>query len=200
MRKFWFATFVMAWDLPSEPKRISKVETWTFERKLSKKPSMLRLKQLVSLSHWWEKWIIDVLEATALSNLMNLPKSQKILIRIVLGPKNQKTKLLSVPITLRSPKRLEKRKRTTTGTERATEPHKMEDHKKALPQPPGSTTPPPLGVEIHEGTRTEAADRTHPRLPVRIATKRATMQTSVRNLWSQKTSIGFGDFCVGDWC
>ena len=51
MRKFWFAIFLTVWDLLSKPKQMNKVEIWTPERKLSKKPLMLRMKQLVSLSH-----------------------------------------------------------------------------------------------------------------------------------------------------
>ena len=179
---------------------MKEVETWTPERKLFKKPLMLELKQPISLSYWWEKWIIDSFKATALSNLMSLLKSQKTPIRIVPGPKSQRPKLLSVLITLRPPKRLGKRKKTTVSTKKATEPHEIEDHKEAPPQPPGSTTPSSLGVEIHEKTRTEVAVRTKPRLPARIATKKATMQTSVQNLSSQKTSIGLGNLRFGDLC
>ena len=134
-----------------------------------------------------------------MSNLMNLPKSQRTPKRIVLRPKNQKPKLLSVPITLRFLRKFKRRKRITAGTKGVIKPHKMEDHKKALPQPPRSTTPPSLKVEIYERTRIEAEDRTQPRLPAGIATKRATMPTSVQNLQSQKTSIGLGDLRVGDW-
>ena len=181
MKKFWFATFVTAWDLPSEPKQMSEVETWILGRKLSKKPLMLRLKQLVSLSHWWEKWIINVLEAITLSNLMSLPKSQRTLIRMVLGLKSQKPKLLNVPIMLRPSRRLGKRRRTTAGTKVAIEPHKIKNHKKAPPQPLESTTTAPLGMEIHKRTRTETVDRIQPRLSAEIATKRATMQTNIRN-------------------
>ena len=76
----------------------------------------------------------------------------------------------------------------------------MEDRKKALPHPLGSTTFLPLGVKIHEATRTKAADGTQPRLPAGIATKKAIMQTSVHNLQSQKTNIGLGNLRDGDWC
>ena len=95
---------------------------------------------------------------------------------------NQRPNLLIVLIILRLPKRLKKRKRITAGTKEATEPFKIKDHKKAPLQAPGSTTLLPLRVEIHKRNRTEAVDRTQPRLPARIATKKAIMQTSVQDL------------------
>ena len=73
------------------------------------------------------------------------------------NPRNQKHLLLSVPRTLRPPRRLGKRRRTIAATDAGTEHQRMAGHRKGTPQPPGSTTPPPLRVEIHEGTRTEAA-------------------------------------------
>ena len=101
---------------------------------------------------------------------------------------------------LRLLRRLGRRKKTTAGIKRATKRYKMEDHENAPPQPLDSTTFPPLGVEIHEITRTEAADRTQPTLPAEILIKKATIQTSVQNFQSQKTSIGLGDLRVNDWC
>ena len=55
MRKFWFVTFVIAWDLLSKLKSMSEIETRIPEKKSSRRPLMLMPKQLVSLNHQWEK-------------------------------------------------------------------------------------------------------------------------------------------------
>ena len=92
--------------------------------------------------------------------------------------------LLSAPIALKPPSRLGKRKRRKISEIGA------KNLKKAPPQPSESTTPPPEGHNLR---------KTSAKSPASIATKKDTIQTSVPSRPSEKTSIGLGDFRVGDW-
>ena len=80
---------------------------------------------------------------------MSLPKSQKTPIRIVLSPKNRRPKLLSVPITLRPPKKLGRRKKTTAGTEGATVPAEYSDFADVFSKESAEVLPERTGINEH---------------------------------------------------
>ena len=184
----WFATSAKAWSPQSKPKWSSAVKSLIALKNLCRRLSTWRSRPLFGPAPIFVT-LISIASGVATPLILLLPKfylrvtkwktpesrNRKIL-------RNQRDQLLSVARTLRPPKRLERRGKTITAINVATEHQRMAGYRKDPLQLLGSIRLPPRQVKIQEKTRTEALHRIQPRLPARIATKKATMQTSAQSL------------------
>ena len=110
------------------------------------------------------------------------------------GLRNPRPQLLSVlPITLRPPSRLGRRKKRRRNERDVTEKEGL----RIPPQPLGPIVP---ALAKKKVKKTAPTVKTQARSPVETVAKRDTTLTSTPNHPSQKTSVSLGNLRVSDWC